>query len=346
MALPVSISVYEHAAQLITRRPWDVSRNAELLLAAHRAAYQLYHHFPVVVGIDIYNLEAEAYGCRVCESPGNGIPAITEPLFANLNQAMTIQPFDPERDGRLPMILGVASQLQREFPEADIRIPISGPFSIAQNLLGLNELMIAAMLEPGNVRRLLQRLVPGQLAYCRAARRAGVKAAFFESAAAPPLLSPAQFREIELPPLKEAMAGISKIMGQPAPCILGGDTQKIVPELLETGTRFLICPAETDRSLFLKQVVAHPEVAVRINMNPALSARGPREAIAREINAIAELAAQSPNPILLGTGALPYETPPENILYIIDYAGKVPRGAINGCSHPQSRPPVSPAIHS
>ncbi|MCX6991663.1 MAG: hypothetical protein NT011_00815 [Kiritimatiellaeota bacterium] len=326
MAIPVSISVYEHAARLIDRRPWDVSRDRDLLLAAHRAAYQLYRHFPVVIGIDIYNPEAEAYGCVVREPPGNGIPAITEPRFATLDEATNIQPFDPDRDGRLPMIVEVASRLQREFPEADVRVPVSGPFSIAQNLLGLTELIMAAALEPENVRRFLHRLIPGQLAYCRAAQRAGVKVAFFESAAAPPLLSPKQFREIELPPLKEAMAGVSKILGQPVPCILGGDTQKIVPELLETGTRFLICPAETDRRVFLGKTAANPEVTVRVNLNPALYVGGSREAIAREIEAVAELAARSPNPVLLGTGALPYETPSENVLFIIEYAAGRARG--------------------
>lgn len=330
MAIPVSISVYEHAARLISRRPWDVSRDRDLLLAAHRAAYQLYRHFPVVIGIDIYNLEAEAYGCVVREPPGNGVPAIIEPRFSTLDEATTIQPFDPDRNGRLPLIVEVAARLQREFPEADVRVPVSGPFSIAQNLLGLSELIMAAALEPENVRRFLHRLVPGQLAYCRSARRAGVKVAFFESAAAPPLLSPKQFREIELPPLKEAMTGVSKIMGQSVPCILGGDTQKIVPELLETGTRFLICPAETDRLVFLGKTAAHPEVTVRINLNSALCVGGSREAIAREIDAVAELAARSPNPVMLGTGALPYETPSENVLFIIEYASGCARGVAGG----------------
>ena len=328
MAIPVSISVYEHAALLIGRRPWDVSRDRDLLLAAHGAAYRLYHHFPVVVGIDIYNLEAEAYGGVVQEPPDNGIPAITAPRFAALEEAADIQPFDPDRDGRLPMVVEVAARLQREFPEADVRVPVSGPFSIAQNLLGLSELIIAAALEPEKVRRFLHRLIPGQLAYCRAARRAGVNVAFFESAAAPPLLSPGQFREIELPALKEAMTGVSQIMGQSVPCILGGDTQRIVPELLETGTRFLICPPETDRLLFLAQTAAHPEVTVRVNLNQALCVSGSREAIAREIEAVAELAARSPNPVLLGTGSLPYETPPENVLFLIDYASRCAPGRL------------------
>ncbi len=87
MKIPFSPSVYEHAAALIGRSPWEVSRNPELLFAGHQAAYRKYHHTPVVVGVDIYNLEAEAYGAEVRVPGGNGIPAITQPLFEDVEQA-------------------------------------------------------------------------------------------------------------------------------------------------------------------------------------------------------------------------------------------------------------------
>ncbi|MEA3227361.1 MAG: hypothetical protein U9Q07_15530, partial [Planctomycetota bacterium] len=53
-------SVYEHAARVIGKSPWEVSRNCDLLAQGHIEAYRLYKHCPIVVGIDIYNLEAEA----------------------------------------------------------------------------------------------------------------------------------------------------------------------------------------------------------------------------------------------------------------------------------------------
>ena len=54
--------VYEHAARFVGRTPWDVSRDAELMFAGHRNAYLEYRQQVIAVGIDIYNLEAEAYG--------------------------------------------------------------------------------------------------------------------------------------------------------------------------------------------------------------------------------------------------------------------------------------------
>jgi len=318
MKIPFSISVYEHAARLIGRSPWEVSRDAELLYRGHREAYLLYRHFPVVVGIDIYNLEAEAYGCSAARPTGNGVPAITQPLFSSLEEALHLRPFDPNRAGRIPMVIAVARRLAREFPEADVRVPLSGPFSIATSLLGLETLLAGVATQPESVREFLMRLIPGQEGFVRAAVSAGVGVAFFESAAAPPLLSPWQFRDVELPALKETMEQVAQAVGHPVPCIIGGDTEPIVEQMMQTGTDFVICPAETDRESFLRHMEVYPNVKVRVNLDPHLYTTGTKEQILAEVDRVIELAAGRPN-ILLGTGALPYETLPENILMIKRY---------------------------
>jgi len=87
---------------------------------------------------------------------------------------------------------------------------------------------------------------------------------------------------------------------------------------LVTGTNFLICPAETDRAAFVRRMAAHPEVKVRVNMDPGLYTHGTREAIAADIDAIVALAAGREN-VLLGTGAIPYETPIENLTFMKRY---------------------------
>ena len=71
---------------------------------------------------------------------------------------------------------------------------------------------------------------------------------------------------------------------------------------------------------FLARMVEHPEVKLRVNLDPRFYTYGTREEILAEVDKVVELAAEQPN-ILLGTGAIPYETPPENILLIRDYVG-------------------------
>ena len=65
MKIPFTPVIYEHAARFVGRTPWEVSRDAELMFAAHRAAYLEYRQQVIAVAIDIYNLEAEAYGAKV-----------------------------------------------------------------------------------------------------------------------------------------------------------------------------------------------------------------------------------------------------------------------------------------
>jgi len=318
LKLPFSPSVYEHAASLIGRTPWEVSRDAELLFRAHRAAWREYRHAPVVVGIDIYNLEAEAYGGRVVEPSGEGIPAIPVPLVQSVDEGSSLPAFVPRRDGRIPMVLDVGRRLAEALPEADVRIPVSGPFSIAVSLRGICGLLEDVALEPRAVAAWLDQLAGNQAAFCEAVAEAGLDAAFFESAAAPPLLSPGQFHEVELPALRRAMALAEEILGHPVPCVIGGDTEPILADILATGTGYVICPAETDQAAFVARSAGHPHVKVRINLDPHTVAHGDEQTLAREIDRILALAATRPN-CLLGTGALPYETPPANVKFIRDY---------------------------
>ncbi len=311
-------SVYEHAAQLVGRSPWDVSRDAELMFRGHAEAYRLYSHSPVVVGIDIYNLEAEAYGARVDQPSGNGIPAISRHVCDSPSELTGLEPLDPARAGRIPMVMDVGERLAREFPDADVRIPLSGPFSIAINMMGAEVLLTAVLEEPAETAAALMQLLDGQVRFCEEVHRRGLDIAFFESAAAPPLLSPRQFREVELPALKAIMARTAAVVGHPVPCIIGGDTTPILDAILETGTGYVICPAETDQRAFMDVIWDRTEVKVRVNMAPEVTAGGTWEEIRAEVDRILDLTAGREN-VCLGTGALPYETPPDNVLRIKEY---------------------------
>ena len=54
--LQLTPAIYEHAAGLIGRRPWEVSRSRELLVEAHTAAHACYGHRPVVAGDSVMGL--------------------------------------------------------------------------------------------------------------------------------------------------------------------------------------------------------------------------------------------------------------------------------------------------
>jgi len=315
--IPFAPSVYEHAALLIGRSPWDVSRDEDLMVAGHRRAHEMYEHVPIVVGIDIYNLEAEAYGGTVTNPGGNGIPSVTNPPLGSLDAVPGLAPLDPGRDGRLPMIVRAARRLHEMFPEARVSAPVSGPVSICGSLVGQATLLIGMATDPDGTRRVLTHLVEGQVRFCRAVKEAGVRVALFESAAAPPLVGPRQFHTIVAPALNQLVRGASEVMGEAIPCIIGGDTEPILDDVLATGTRYVICPSETDRDKFMARL-GERELTVRMNINPLTVSRGPVEKILAEVDEVLVFAERFPH-ITLGTGAVPYETPPEHILAIKRY---------------------------
>lgn len=320
--IPFTPVVYEHAARFVGRTPWEVSRDAELLFEAHRAAFLEYRHDVIAVGIDIYNLEAEAYGARVEVAEGNAIPAIHEPLLDCPEDGHDLPPFDPARAGRIPMALAVGQRLKREFPEADVRIPVAGPFSIAFNLRGITRLCEDAILRPEATARLLFRLAENQAEFCRAVAKAGLDIAFFESAAAPPLLSPRQFHDLELPALRRILALASECLGHPVPCIMGGNTYPILADLLSTGTTYLACNVETDQRAFVESLFrTHPHVRLRVNLDPAVVASPEPERIYRGVDRVLEIIGDRSN-CLIGTGALPFETPSGNVRLIRDYLAR------------------------
>jgi uroporphyrinogen decarboxylase len=320
--MDVSPSVYEHAAQFLGMTPWEVSRDGDLVARAHAAAYECYRHTPIMPGIDIYNLEAEAYGATITPPAGIGIPGIEKPPYESTGDLLRLDPLEPAAAGRIPMLLEASTWLARQFPEANIRVPVSGPFSIASNLVGFNNLLLEAATEPEMVASALMHLVEGQVRFAGAIKQAGLDVAFFESAACPPMLSPTQFRELELPALTQSMSRIGQIVGHPIPCIIGGNTCPILDAMLETGTGYLACPFETDQAAFMAGVQDCPSVRIRVNMDLRIVASGTTDEVEREADRVLEIIGARPN-CCIGTGALPYETNPENVLHLMKYVERV-----------------------
>jgi uroporphyrinogen-III decarboxylase len=316
--IPFAPSVYEHAARVIDKSPWEVSRSCDLLAAGHVEAYRLYEHCPVVVGIDIYNLEAEAYGAVVEEPAGNGIPAISKPAFGSVAELLDLAPFDPRTAGRIGMVIEAAKRVANKCPQTDVRIPLSGPFSLAANLVGFETLLCEVYTDPDLVGRALKHLVTGQVEFCKEVVRSGLDIAFFESAATPPLMSPDNFRDIELGALEKIMAETSAVVGHPVPCIMGGDTLPILDYILQTGTGYVCCPAKTDQPGFMERMQAHPEVMVRVNMDPSGLSSKNFDVAQKEVDRVLALAENRQN-VCIGTGCLPYEADPEVVLKAREY---------------------------
>jgi hypothetical protein len=108
-------------------------------------------------------------------------------------------------------------------------------------------------------------------------------------------------------------------IGHPVPCIMGGNTFPILDDLLSTGTNYLACNVETNQAAFVESVSrSHPHVKIRVNLDPGVVACREPERIYRGIDRVLEIVGGRTQ-CVMGTGAMPLETPPENVRLIREY---------------------------
>ncbi len=280
---------YDHAARLIDRRPWDVSRNADLLVAAHEAAMRTYDYSGCIVGVDIYNVEIEAYGCEILEPEGYALPAAGRPPFDQVEDLLSVQ-LDPIRDGRIPMLLDAATQIREQHPNVRVRIPIAGPFTIACHLLGMENTLCELAINPEPLSAALLHLADNQLKLARAALARDIGLSVFDSSVTPPLLSPDLFGKWVLPSLERLLQELPEDAARETQLIIGGDTLHILDAILSLSPSYIICPVETDQQEFMTAVVDHPDMVVRVNMAPSAFLPGQREAAKKETERVLKLA--------------------------------------------------------
>jgi len=311
--VPLMLVIREHAARLAGITPSAMARDASRMAEAQLLAFARYGHDFISLGVDTYNLEAEAMGARVIFSDGAGTPVLERPLLEESSALKGLRIPDPSTDGRLPVILEAGARLRERLGD---RVPINatvvGPFTLAATLRGFESLIMDWYDDPRFVRDLVAFAAAVGKRWGEALIGAGISASISESWIAPPLLSPAMFRELAMPAERELIAHFAAC-GQPHTALVcGGDTLPILAGLLRTGAGLLVADAPCDLAAF-KAAASAAGVATRGNVDPKLlltgAARRIREAVQRVL-AIGKPGGR----FVLGAGVVPYATSPEHVL--------------------------------
>lgn len=316
---PFLPAIYEHKAWFIGRTPSAIARDAELLSRALLAEYEAIGPDALTIGVDVYNLEAEAVGCPVTFYEGDdaSIPGIKPgqhivPVGADLGQARVPNPL---RDGRMPVNLAAARNVRRELGDAVwLRGALSGPFSLATSLVGAEAVFMACLDQPGWVHELLAYAGRIIQAFGRAYLDAGAELVVFDSQASPDMISPAMYEEFVLPATQDLVQWAAAQGVRDLPLVIGGDTTRIAGLLVRTGANNLLCDFSADHDAWA--AVCRPAGrALRRNVSPRLIADATPEEIhattLREVRRGRDLPG-----FILGTGVIPFGTPTENILAV------------------------------
>ena len=315
--VPFVPAVYEHKAWFIGRTPSEVCRDGSLLLESVLAEYEALRSDAIVVGLDVYNVEAEACGCAVTYfgPPDTSIPSLapgSEVIAEDMFPDPLVLP-DPEKGGRMPLMLEATERARRAIGnDVEVMGALSAPFSLAASLMGAANLFMAMAAEPATAHRVIAFAADVVTRYGMAYAKRGLHAALFDSQASPGLISPRSYREFVLGPTRRVVGELRSGGMAYVPLVIGGNTDPIVEAYLETGANYILCDGGGSVKSFLPACRAARR-AFRRNI-PAqflLSASvGEIEGRVREEVA----SAAGYNGFILGTGIVPYGIPTEKIL--------------------------------
>ncbi len=319
-AVPLFLpAIYEHKAAFIGSTPSAISRDADLLTRALLAEYEALQPDALAVGVDVYNLEAEACGCRVTFYDGldTSIPGIKPGHhILHVGDDLSAAPLpNPLKDGRMPVNITAARNVRRTLGDDFwLRGAISGPFSLAISLVGAEALFLACMDQPDWVRGCLE--YAGRICreFAKAYLGVGAELVVFDSQASPELLSPPMYEEFVLPITQDFVQWASAQGVRDVPLIIGGNTTPIAGMLCRSGANNLLCDFTADFDEWSAAARAAGR-AFRRNISPRLIETSSPE----KVHDVARHEIQRGKDIpgfIMGTAVIPFGTPTDNILAI------------------------------
>lgn len=188
----------DHAAW-IARIPGSLAfHNPERMASAFLCAHALYDHGLVVIHSDAFiGVEALGGSCR--------FPEAGPPILVQRPRALPRRSLDPQRDGRIPLLLDAAAIVRRHLASrAVVAVSVTGPFTLAAGLEGEARFLESVGTPTSRNRDALACAQESTVNLVRAARREGLIVMLAEPLAA--AVSPALFEAVAAPALRHVLA--------------------------------------------------------------------------------------------------------------------------------------------
>jgi uroporphyrinogen decarboxylase len=317
--VPFLPAIYEHKGWFVGVTPSTICRDAQLLTTALLAEYERIQPDALTVGVDVYNVEAEAVGCTVTyyEGEDTSVPAIasTGAAFQGSEGVVALKMPDPKKDGRMPLNLEVARTVMKIIGnEVVVRGAVSGPFSMAAHLAGPEHFFLLTMTQPPLAQELIRFSCEVIKRYGKAFIDLGCGIVMFDSHASSDLLPPEIYRDMVLPATRRLVEYFQGLGVRDVPLVIGGNTTRMLTEYLETGANNILCDARADAKEFLTACSAARR-AFRRNMDSSDFATLKSEDVHRRAMKCLE-ESEGYAGFILGTTILPYGTPLEPLAAI------------------------------
>lgn len=307
LCVPLLLNHAAHAAGMTVS---EAGRTGESLGQAHAACYRKYGQDLITIFSDT-SLIAEAMGTRLYY-PEDDAPRVDEPAVHDLQEAMGVQPPDPQTDGRLPQYLEAIRTANAEVgDEVFVSCCYAMPFTIAAALLGTDVFVKSTRKNPELAHRLLQVATQAALRFTDAIVEAGGIPVPVDPVASCSVIGPRQFEEFVLPYTTPIIQRIAAA-GLPPVLHICGCSHLIWGQMADTGAAVL----SLDRAdLAQAKAAVGDRCCLMGNVSPSETLLyGTPATVAEQTRLCIEQAADNPRGFIIGSGCeVPLFTPPANI---------------------------------
>ncbi len=210
--------------------------DAKQMAETAATTYKLFGYECGVVPVDLC-VEAEAMGCIINvypQSEGILYPTIKEKLIHNEAEMDTIKlPDGFSEKGRIPLMREAISLLKADIGrDVVIGSYVLGPFTLAGQIMELNDLLKLSFKKADKVAKLLDLCADAIIHTAKEYEKAGVDfITVREMGATSDVLSPRVFKSLILPPLQKVMKALSVY----SVLHICGKTNEIVTSMMEAG---------------------------------------------------------------------------------------------------------------
>ncbi|MBC7340982.1 MAG: uroporphyrinogen decarboxylase [Clostridia bacterium] len=304
--IPAAPQVLAWAARIagvpVRRYVTEAEAMAESLLTSYRRfKYDL-----LLVGAD-NSVEAEALGA-ILEYPEDDYPYVIGRL--GFNDLASLRLPEPTKAGRMPVILKACALLRRQVKnQVPVVGKVTGPMTIAGQLLGLEQLLYLIIDAPARFQEILAFTARVSTLQGQALLAAGAHGLVLLEPAGSLAVLPAAAFHSYLVPLLESIFSAYAVAGASIRWLqITGPVGKILPCLEEipvnlVGLDYVVSPVEAMQLL--------PGICFIGNVKPYLFVSGPEKKIQEEVQALTQLPGQQ---LILSSGCeLPLDARPEYV---------------------------------
>jgi len=220
--------------------------DAKMMAAAAASTHKLFGFECAVAPFDLCT-EAEALGCEInvyAHSEDLLYPTIKKKLVHNEAEMELVVPADLIKRGRVPLVLNVIKLMKNDIGDkAAVGSYVLGPFTLAGQVMELNDLLKLSFKKPDKIGKLLDTLSGVIIQVAQEYEKAGVDyITVREMGATSDVLSPRVFKSLILPYLTKIFAKLTV----PSVLHICGKTNDIVPFMAESGARAISVDQKND----------------------------------------------------------------------------------------------------